>query len=337
VVSGDVLAVVGGRRMRYAGFNRALDAVRPMGSLVKPAIFLAALERSDRYTLITPLKDEPLTVKLPGNKQWQPANYDKKFHGPVPLHEALAKSYNVATAQLGMELGLPRVTEMVKRLGVTRPLPEVPALLLGAGELSPLEMAVMYQTIAAHGVSAGLRSIRSISAANGTPLARYPHNPKQAVPPAAVHLLHYAMRETMNSGTGRAAQTLLPGFSVAGKTGTTDDLRDSWFAGFSGDYLAVVWMGRDDNRSTKLTGSTGALRAWIEFMKTTSHVPLSTGAVNGIDYVWVDQARGELTQAECPGARQVPFILGSEPDRIGGCSPVEPVRHWFRNLFGASR
>lgn len=334
IISGDVLAVVGGRRMRYAGFNRALDAVRPMGSLVKPAVFLAALERSDRYTLITPLKDEPVDVKVPGNKRWQPRNYDKKFHGPVPLYEALAQSYNAATAHLGLELGLPRVTDMIRRLGVTRAQPEVPAMLLGTGELSPLEVAAMYQTIAAQGVSAGLRSIRSITAANGTPLARYPHNPKQAVPAAAVHLLHFAMQETMRTGTGKAALSALPDFRVAGKTGTTDDLRDSWFAGFSGDYLAVVWMGRDDNRPTALTGSSGALRAWLGFMKASSHVPLSMAAVSGIDYVWVDQQHGELTQANCPGARQVPFILGSEPVKVGGCSPVEPVRHWFRDLFG---
>lgn len=337
VVSGDVLAVVGGRRMRYAGFNRALDAVRPIGSLIKPAVFLAALERSERYTLISPLKDQPVSVKVPGNKLWQPTNYDKKFHGVVPLHEALAQSYNAATAHLGLELGLPRVTDMVKRLGVSRSQPEVPALLLGAGELSPLEVAVMYQTIAAQGASAGLRAIRGISAANGTPLARYPHSPRQAVSPAAVHLLQYAMSETMREGTGKAARSVLPDFRVAGKTGTTDDLRDSWFAGFAGDYLAVVWMGHDNNRPTGLTGATGALRAWLAFMKDASHVPLSAEAVTGVDYVWVDQQSGQLSQADCPGARHIPFILGSEPASIGGCSPAEPVLDWFRGLFGGAR
>src|SRR5690606_4413059 len=148
-------------------------------------------------TLVSPLSDQPLDLKQPNGKRWQPLNYDKKFHGVVPLHEALTQSYNVAAAHLGLELGLPLVTTMVKRLGVSRPLPEVPALLLGAGELSPLEVAAMYQTIAARGVSAGLRSIRGISAANGTPLARYPHNPQQVVPATAVHLLHYAMQQTM--------------------------------------------------------------------------------------------------------------------------------------------
>src|SRR6185295_13534675 len=124
----------------------------------------------------------------------------------------------------------------------------------------------MYQTIAAQGVSAGLRSIRTITDNEGIALARYPQKPVQAVSPAAIHVLQYAMQEVMQEGTARAAKNVLPNFRVAGKTGTTDDLRDSWFAGFSGDYLAVVWMGRDDNKSTGLSGATGALKAWLAFM-----------------------------------------------------------------------
>jgi penicillin-binding protein 1B len=336
VVSGDVLAVVGGRQSRFAGFNRALDAVRPIGSLIKPAIFLAALEQSDRYTLVTPLRDEPVEVKLPKGKFWRPTNYDKQFHGRVPLHRALANSYNASTAHLGLELGLPRVIDMVKRLGISRPVPEVPALLLGALELSPLEVTAMYQTLAAQGVRAGLRTIRTITAANGTPLARYPQRPEQVVSPAAVQLLHYAMEMVMTEGTGKAARWTLPGLRVAGKTGTTDDLRDAWFAGFSGDYLAVVWMGRDDNRSTGLTGASGALKAWLAFMRETSHVPLATEAVSGVDYAWIDEATGRLSQEHCPGVRRVPFILGSEPSEVGGCSPVEEMKGWFRGLFGGN-
>ena len=336
VVSGDVLAVVGGRQSRYAGFNRALDAVRPIGSLVKPAVYLAALEQSSRYTLITPLRDEPVDVKLPKGKHWRPANYDKQFHGRVPLYRALANSYNASTAHLGLEIGLPRVVDMLQRLGVVRPVPEVPALLLGAAELSPLEVAAMYQTLAAQGVRAGLRSIRTISASNGSPLARYPQRPQQVVSPAAVQLLHYAMETVMTEGTGKAARAVLPALRVAGKSGTTDDLRDAWFAGFSGDYLAVVWMGRDDNRSTGLTGSSGALKAWLAFMRDTSHVPLTSETVNGIDYAWVDEATGQLSQEQCPGVRRVPFILGSEPAEVGGCAPVQELRGWFRGLFGGN-
>ena len=193
IVSGEVIALVGGRDMHFAGFNRALDAVRPIGSLVKPAVYLTALE-SKRYTLISKLDDGPVNVKVPGGR-WQPKNYDKQFHGEVPLHFALAESYNAATAHLGLDLGVPKVLATIQRLGVERDLPVVPAVLLGAGELSPLEVAVMYQTIAAQGVSAGLRSIRTITDTEGIPLARYPQKPMQAVSPAAIHVLQYAMQE----------------------------------------------------------------------------------------------------------------------------------------------
>lgn len=332
VVSSEVVALVGGRQMHYAGFNRALDAVRPMGSLAKPAVYLAALE-SKRYTLTTPLDDTPVDVKVPGGR-WQPKNYDKQFHGAVPLHRALSESYNAATAHLGLELGVPKVLATIQRLGVERELPVVPSVFLGAGELSPLEVAVMYQTLAAQGVSAGLRSIRTITDAEGIPLARFPQKPIQAVSPAAIHVLHYAMQEVMQEGTGRASRSVLPNLRVAGKTGTTDDLRDSWFAGFSGDYMAVVWMGRDDNKPTRLTGATGALKGWMSFMAETSHVPLNFEAPAGVSYAWVDDATGLLSAENCDGARYMPFIDGTVPTAQGpACSSLDSVQSWFKNLF----
>jgi penicillin-binding protein 1B len=332
VVSGEVVAMVGARRMHFAGFNRALDAVRPMGSLVKPAVYLTALE-SKRYTLISKLDDTPVDIKVPGGR-WQPKNYDKQFHGDVPLHFALAESYNAATAHLGIDLGVPKVLATIQRLGVERELPVVPSLFLGAGELSPLEVAVMYQTIAAQGVSAGLRSIRTLTDSEGTPLARYPQKPMQAVSPAAIHVLQYAMQEVMQEGTGRAAQKVLPNLRVAGKTGTTDDLRDSWFAGFSGDYLGVVWMGRDDNKSTGLSGATGALKAWLGFMAETSHVPLSFDAPAGVDYAWVDEATGLVSREGCGNARYFPFLEGTAPTTVDGtCQAGGEVMQWFNKLF----
>lgn len=332
VVSSEVVALVGGRQMHYAGFNRALDAVRPMGSLAKPAVYLTAIE-SKRYTLASHLQDTPVDVKVPGGR-WQPKNYDKQFHGAVPLHWALAESYNAATANLGLDLGVSKVLATMQRLGVERELPAVPSMFLGAGELSPLEVAVMYQTLAAQGVSAGLRSIRTITDAEGIPLARYPQKPVQAVSPAAIHVLHYAMQEVMQEGTARASRNVLPNLRVAGKTGTTDDLRDSWFAGFSGDYMAVVWMGRDDNKSTGLSGATGALKGWMAFMAETSHVPLAFEAPAGVHYVWVDDSSGMLSAENCEGARYMPFLEGTEPTEQGpGCSPLQGLQHWFQNLF----
>ncbi len=332
IVSGEVVALVGGREMHFAGFNRALDAVRPIGSLVKPAIYLAALE-SKRYTLISKLDDTPVDIKIPGGR-WQPKNYDRQFHGEVPLHFALAESYNAATAHLGLDLGVPKVLATIQRLGIERELPVVPAVFLGAGELSPLEVAVMYQTIAAQGVSAGLRSIRTITDSEGIPLARFPQKPVQAVSPAAIHVLEYAMQEVMTEGTARAAKLVLPNFRVAGKTGTTDDLRDSWFAGFAGDYLAVVWMGRDDNSPTRLSGATGALKAWLGFMAETSHVPMSYEVPDGVKYEWVNENTGLVTGENCAGAEYIPFLEGTEPTTLDGtCDSNNSVIRWFQHTF----
>ncbi|HEY3699466.1 MAG TPA: penicillin-binding protein 1B [Spongiibacteraceae bacterium] len=332
VVSGEVVALVGGREMHFAGFNRALDAVRPIGSLVKPAVYLSAIE-SKRYTLISKLDDTPVDIKVPGGR-WQPKNYDKQFHGEVPLHTALAQSYNAATAHLGLDLGVPKVLATIQRLGIERELPVVPSVFLGAGELSPLEVAVMYQTIAAQGVSAGLRSIRTITDSEGIPLARFPQKPVQAVAPAAIHVLQYAMQEVTQEGTARAAKNVLPNLRVAGKTGTTDDLRDSWFAGFAGDYLSVVWMGRDDNKSTGLSGATGALKAWLGFMAETSHVSMNFEAPPGVNYVWVNELTGLVSRESCAGARYIPFLEGTEPTTIDGtCESSNGLIQWFQHIF----
>ncbi len=335
VVSGDVLALIGGRRMRFAGFNRALDAVRPIGSLVKPVVYLEALSRPTEYTLVSSVLDAPVTVAGADGSRWEPRNFDRRSHGEVPLHQALSQSYNQATVRLGMQLGLPAVLNTAERLGRHRDWPAVPAMLIGAAELSPLEVAVMYQTLAAHGVATHLRAIHSIADANGEPLARYPQRPRQALPPGPVHLMHYALQEVVREGTGRGVYQRLPAdYRVAGKTGSTDDFRDSWFAGFAGDYLAVVWLGHDDNRPTGLSGSAGALRVWAEFMARASRVPMPFDIPEGVVYHWVD-ADGRLSAEDCEGARYVPFLDGSAPVVRGACleAPARRLRRWFQQLF----
>jgi penicillin-binding protein 1B len=335
VISGDVVAVVGGRQMRYAGFNRALDAVRPVGSLIKPAVYLSALEQPSRYTLASMISDGPVEVAGQDGSVWKPRNFDRKSHGQVSFHHALAQSYNQATARLGMQVGLPDVVDTVQRLGITRELPELPSMLLGASALSPLEVAGMYQTIAASGVYSQLRSIVDIADNKGQLLARYPLQPEAMIDSAVMHLVHYAMLEVMREGTGKSAYQKLPAdFAVAGKTGSTNDLRDSWFAGFSGDYLAVVWMGRDDNKSTGLTGSRGALVVWREFISRASHQPFDFNAPPGVAYHWVDSENGLLSREVCDKARYMPFIQGSAPTKRSKCNTSLPgLWQWFRKLF----
>jgi penicillin-binding protein 1B len=334
--TGEVAAVVGGRKVRYAGFNRALDARRPAGSLLKPAVYLAALERPDQYTLATPVSDSSVSVAGPGGQTWEPRNFDRVSHGEVLLHRALTKSYNLATARLGMEVGLDAVVDILRRLGIEGSIPQVPALTLGAGEYSPMDMTAMYQAIAAGGFRMPLRSIRDIVDAKGSPLRRYPLEYDRTVDLQSMHLLHYALREVVREGTGRGVYNYLKDdFEVAGKTGTTNEGRDSWFAGFSGDLLAVSWIGHDDNAATGLTGSSGALKVWAHFMARASNRSLAYRMPDGIETHWVEDKQGLATGEGCPNARMLPFIKGSEPAGSTGCKPRKSgVVDWFQSLFG---
>ncbi|HEY5791077.1 MAG TPA: penicillin-binding protein 1B, partial [Gammaproteobacteria bacterium] len=314
---GEVLAVTGDRRPRYAGFNRALDAVRPIGSLVKPAVYLAALERG--YTLATSLDDRPYSLTLDDGSRWEPQNYDRQSHGAVPLFRALAESYNQATARLGMELGLPRSVDMLQRLGVQRPVDAYPALLLGTLELAPLEVAQFYQTLAGNGFYTPLRAIREVVTPDGSRLQRYPLTVEQRVDPGAVYQLTRALQEVVRDGTASSLQPAVAALGVAGKTGTTDDLRDSWFAGFSGEHLAVVWVGRDDNAPTGLTGASGALRLWGELLAGIPTQPLQATVPEGYRTVWLEFDPPRLSAAGCAGAVALPLPEAALPVEQSAC------------------
>ncbi|MGE5154299.1 MAG: penicillin-binding protein 1B [Bdellovibrio bacteriovorus] len=305
VAQGEVLALAGGRQSGYAGFNRALDAVRSIGSLVKPAVYLTALSDPQRYTLTTSIPDEPFSMRV-GDKIWSPKNYDHRVHGSVPLYRALASSLNLATVNLGMSLGVKRVTETLYRLGAQRRITAVPAVMLGSVSLSPLEVAQMYQTIAAGGYRAPLRAIREVMDQNGRPLNRYPLAVEAAVDPRAAYLTTWAMQQVIRQGTAKWLGEQLPkGLTMAGKTGTTDDMRDSWFAGFSGDKVAVVWVGRDDYKPMGLAGGTGALRVWGEFMLALPNEPLVQEPPEGV------------VLGAC-GRSDVPYVQGGGGDCGGG-------------------
>ncbi|TWI50892.1 penicillin-binding protein 1B [Pseudomonas duriflava] len=332
--TGEVQALLGGRDPRFAGYNRALDAVRQIGSLIKPAVYLTALERPSQYTLTTLIKDEPFSVKTGDGQVWRPQNYERQAHGTIFLYQGLAHSYNLSTARLGLDIGVPEVLKTVERLGVSRSMQPYPSTLLGAGALTPMEVATMYQTLANGGFNTPLRSIRSVLAADGEPLKRYPFQIQQRFDPGAIYLVQYAMQRVMREGTGRSVYTQLsPALNLAGKTGTTNDSRDSWFAGFSQDLLAVVWMGRDDNGKTPLTGATGALQVWTGFMKRAKPQSLDLPTPDNIVQAWVNPATGQGTDPSCPGAVQMPYIRGSEPapgPACGGQSPSDSVMDWVR-------
>jgi len=332
--TGEIQAMLGSRQPGFAGFNRALDASRPIGSLIKPAIYLAALEKPSQYTLTSLLEDEPFSVKGADGQVWKPQNYGRQAYGTVYLYQALANSYNLSTARLGLDLGVPNVLKTLERLGASPKWPAYPSMLLGAGGLRPIEVADMYQTLANGGFNTPLRGIRSVLTADGEPLKRYPFQIQQRFDPGAIYLTQYAMQRAMREGTGRSAYSRLPqSLNLAGKTGTTNDSRDSWFAGFSQDLLAVVWLGRDDNGKTSLTGATGALQVWTDFMRRADPLPLQMPVPDNVTYAWVDARSGLGTDERCPDAVQMPYIRGSEPAPGPGCgiqAPAESVMDWVR-------
>ncbi len=310
--SGEVEALVGGSDLRASGFNRALHAVRPIGSLIKPPLFLAALEQPEHYTLVTSLKDQPFQIRSGGNV-WQPDNYDETAHGEVLLYQALSQSYNLSTARLGVDLGVSRLVNILRRLGVEREISRYPSLFLGSLEMSPIEVAQLYQPLATGGVYTPLRAIRGVIDHQGNPLNRYPLHVKEVSTPESTALLQWALQEVVRDGTAKGLSRLVPStLSAAGKTGTTDGLRDSWYAGFTGDRLAVVWMGRDDNQPSGLTGSSGALHVWGRAMSKLPNMPLNIHYPEELVEVWVDES-GRRLSASCRYGRLLPFIKGSEP------------------------
>jgi penicillin-binding protein 1B len=334
IENGEVLAVVGDRAPRNSGFNRALDAVRPIGSLIKPAVYLTALENHERYNLASLLDDSRLVMESVNGEQWQPANYDKTYHGQVLLQDALVHSYNISTVRLSQQVGLDKVADSLKRLGVFREVHRYPSLALGTAALSPIEVAQMYQVFAAGGFYSPLRSIREVMDAKGKPLQRYPLTVKQAFDPASVYLLNHTLRAVVEEGTARSLRDRLPGdLIVAGKTGTTDDLRDSWFAGFSGAHMAVVWMGMDDNKAAGLTGASGAMQAWADIIKGIETRPLFLTPPENVETIWIDRATGLRGSDDCEDAIVVPFIEGSAPERFADCAGGG-VSDALRGVFG---
>ena len=332
VSSGEIVALIGGRESRYLGFNRALDAVRPIGSLVKPLVYLTALMQPQRYSLISQLKDEPVTLKQQDGSLWTPKNYDGKSHGNVSLINALAYSYNQATVNLGLEIGVEKVIDTLNMAGINRDIKPYPSMLLGALALSPYEVTQMYQTLASGGFYSPLRAISEVLDKNNQPLQRYPLTVKQALPDTPVYLLNTALQSVVNVGTAKSLKAKFPiDYQFAGKTGTTNDLRDSWYAGFSGDLVGAVWVGRDDNKKAGLTGAGGAMQVWGDIFRRINPEPLVLYPTADTEMVLIDETNGLRASDSCENTVRVPFLRGNGPDRESPC--VEKSKGFFERLF----
>ena len=313
--NGEVLALAGGRQAGYAGFNRALDARRQVGSLIKPAVYLTALEQAGRYNLATLIDDEPLEYEQAGNL-WSPNNYDRQFHGRVMLYQALANSYNVATARLGLELGVGRVVATLRRLGLEQDLNPYPSLFLGATDMSPLQVTQLYLNFASGGFRVPLRSIREVLDASGQPLQRYDLSVERVIDPAPAFLLNHALQMVISEGTGRSlARRFSPALGLAGKTGTTNDLRDSWFAGYDGEKVGVVWVGSDETQPMGLTGASGAMQVWADLFARAGVAPQQMLKPETITWHGIDRDTAGLADKGCDDKVQLPFIeSGALPD-----------------------
>ena len=316
IISGEIKAVVGSSSPSEFGFNRSINAIRPIGSLVKPFIYLTALNKYDKYTLTTILDDSKLSFES-GGEIWEPNNFDKKYHGKIPLHVALWQSYNIASARLGMELGYDSVQETFSKLGISKTIERYPSLFIGSFEMSPFDAIQSYQVIAADGFYSPLRSIRDIQDLRGEIDLSYPYKIEQRIRPEPLHLLKFAMKQTFISGTARGyPRKKIESWQAGGKTGTSDDQRDSWFVGFAGDILVLVWLGFDDNRPTPLTGRSGALEVWKNFIDDIQPTAVQGNNFPRIKYVWVDKKDGLLSGEKCKNSLLVPFINGTEPNTI---------------------
>ena len=338
VASGEVRALVGDRVAGRNGFNRALDARRQIGSVIKPLVYLLALEHVDDYNLITRVNDEPVSLRQPDGKLWSPENYDHKSHGELPLMDALVHSYNQATVQVGLNVGVANLIRKIKQLGIVAEVPAVPSTLLGAVELTPVEVAQMFQSLAAGGYSVPLRSVTAVLTPQGDLLSRYPLRFMPLENREAIALLNFALTRVVEEGTAKTLHGLLGSNTViAGKTGTTNEKRDSWFVGYTRDRVAVSWVGLDDNRPAGVTGSNAAMRVWAGLFRSLPIEGLDLRMPDGANFVWVDKQQQALTDPSCPGAEQIPFIEGSEPQRSTKCLQKQDRKNkesLWRKWFG---
>lgn len=320
VASGEVRALVGDRVAGRNYFNRALDARRQIGSVIKPLVYLLALEHVGDYSLITPVVDEPIYLRQADGSVWSPVNYDHKSHGEMPLLEALIHSYNQATVQLGLKIGVVHLIRKIRQLGVKAAVPAVPATLLGAVELTPIEVAQMYQSLAAGGYSVPLRSVTAVQTARGELLSRYPLRLMPLEHRAAVAVLNFALTRVVEEGTARNLHALVGNDSlIAGKTGTTNERRDSWFVGYTRNRVAVAWVGRDDNKPAGVTGSNAAMRVWAALFRQLPVSAVDLRMPDGANFVWVDMQHNARTDPSCADAVQIPFIDGTEPVSTTAC------------------
>ena len=335
--TGAVRALIGGKEAGYAGFNRALHAKRPIGSLIKPAVYLAALERYQRFNLASLIEDKAITLSSEDGQAWKPKNYDGKYRGQVHLVDALASSLNIPTVNLGMKLGLDNIAQAIHLLGYSGDIVTRPSMLLGSLNMSPMEINQLYMPLANRGFAEQSHAIEKVVNASGETLWEFEAQEQQLVSTQAAYLLDYALTKVATSGTARSLTWRLKDKKLAGKTGTTNEQRDSWFVGYDNELLVTTWLGRDDNKPTKLTGSSGALVLFAEFMKKTGAKSRIARVPDNVDLVRFDNKSGRAVSQACENSQLLPAVTSGliyESECEYDVKHPKKKKSWFEKIFG---
>ena len=304
--TGKVRAVVGDRLTQFAGFNRALQSRRQIGSLVKPSIYAIALSDPKNFRLNTPINNKPITIQVKGSAPWTPKNYDKRFSGSVMLMDALVRSLNIPTVNIGMKVGLKKVIAKQKEMGWDNvDIPTYPSMLLGAYSISPYDVTKSYQVLANSGLKTPLTTIESITAFDGSQIYQrdIEEVSEQVLPPEAAIQTLYAMQQVVERGTARSLQNEFAHLKLAGKTGTTNNARDTWFVGVDGENVTTVWLGKDNNSDTYLTGSSGALYVYKAYLHRASPTVFRLPKSANLQWVGING----FGTINCDPNRQIPM------------------------------
>ena len=341
--TGEIRAMVGGRDYGQSQFNRVAQARRQPGSAFKPFVYLAALSQGPHgeppnFTPASLLEDRPLTVGT-GRNAWTPRNYENRYEGTVTVRRALEQSLNAATVWMAETVGYDAVVRVAREAGFTSPMEPVPALVLGSFEVTPIELASAFAALASGGEQirpTGLRAV--VDREGGVSEPRVDRKP--GFRPDEAFLITHLLRGVIDRGTGAAARALGVEGPVAGKTGTTNEGRDTWFVGYTPRLVAVVWVGFDQRDVLRLSGAQAALPIWADFMRTALGVVPATlpEPPPSITFREVDAANGKLATTWCPVAIREAFLASTEPREF--CpdhGPAATVRSFFRRLFDSTR
>ncbi len=333
-LSGDLLAITGDRNTDFPGYNRAILAQRPIGSLIKPMLLYTLL--TNNHSLASVVEDRPIRVRQSDGEIWSPNNYDRKLHGDMTLYEAFVNSYNLPFVRLGLEQDMLKfLSSNLQRINLLRQKVVYPSILLGATTLTPFEVSQLYQVIANSGYFSPLTTIRQVTDAHNKVLTRIPLSSEALFDRKAMIQVQRALIGVTETGTAKYLQQRFPDSTWAGKTGTTNDLRDSWFAGFGNRLLVTVWLGDDDNRPIELSGSSGALRVWADIMQGINDKSLKLGIDPELKWQHIHRIKGGKVSDSCAEGVLLPFVGERIPQSSSDCdsNALKEGIDWLQRMF----